>query len=128
MPSSANGMHPTSKVDPSANARHGTIRTPYTVNATSDTAATVAAAKTRAERTRPASLVAGPTGSVRRYDSQGVVLVVAIPTPNWKNATPRSAIAANPAYNRWGSPSSNVRPKRRRRIAGKAIVGTEYPG
>ncbi len=95
---------------------------------TTVTIPTVAAAKTSAERTRPARRLVALTGSVRRYVSHGVVRAVAIPTPNWKNVTVRSAVAAKPASIRSGSPRSNRAPKRTIRIAGKASVGRAYAG
>ena len=54
--------------------------------------------------------------------------LVAIPTPNWKNATVRSAVAAKPAKSLSGSPRSNWRPRTSRRMAGNTTVGTAYAG
>jgi hypothetical protein len=55
------------------------------------TIAAAAAAKTAADSTRPASRWAADTGRVRRNRSQALVRSSAMPTPNWKNATPRTA-------------------------------------
>jgi hypothetical protein len=50
-----------------------------------------AAAKVAADSTRPPSRWPADSGSVRRNRSHAVVRSSAMPTPNWKNATPRMA-------------------------------------
>ena len=86
-------------------------------------AATIAGRRSARRRGRrahdPPAAAAGVTGSVRRYDSHGVARPAAMPTPNWKNATVSSAVAAKPARRRSGSPRSRCRPKSRSAIAEK---------
>src|SRR5439155_24169914 len=59
--------------------------------ATTTTTPTDAAANTIAESARAAMRAPAPTGNVRTYVSHGRARSVAIPTPNWKNATLRTA-------------------------------------
>jgi hypothetical protein len=51
-----------------------------------------------------------------------------MPTPNWKNATARTAKPANDASKRVGSASDRGATKRRKKSAGNAIVGTLKAG
>ena len=81
-----------------------------------------------AESTRPVRRMRGLTGSVRRYASQAVARLVAIPTPNWKKVTVRIPVAAKPISRRCGSPRSNARPRTRSITAGNARVGAAYAG
>ena len=65
--------------------------------------------KSDAESTRAANRVRGRSGSVRTNRSQGDSRSAAIPTPNWKNATARTANPANEASRRVGSASASRR-------------------
>jgi hypothetical protein len=58
------------------------------------TTAAAAAAKSAADSTRPPSRWPPDSGRVRRNRSQAVARSSAMPTPNWKNATPRMARGA----------------------------------
>jgi hypothetical protein len=55
------------------------------------TIAAAAAANRAADSTRPPSRWPADSGNIRRNRSHAVVRSSAMPTPNWKKATPRMA-------------------------------------
>ncbi len=70
------------------------------------------------------SLTSGPTGNVRRYASHGDARSTAIPTPNWKNATPITANPANVAIRAVAASGGPGETKKRKKTVGSKSVGT----
>src|SRR5215218_9973607 len=111
-------------VAPSSTHRRASRAASVVTRATTRTIAAAPAAKPAADRTRAPNRADTPTGSVRRYVSHGDVRSTAMPTPNWKNATP---IAANPAKAAilivaYGPGDGAT--KKRKNTVGKSSVGT----
>src|SRR5215210_8194679 len=88
-----------------------------------DAQANTAADSTRAKRRGPT-----PTGSVRRYASHGDARSTAMPTPNWKKATPIAANPANVAILIVAYGPDDGATKKRKNAVGKSRVGTTYAG
>src|SRR5581483_2029646 len=125
-PRSANGTAPSASAAASAAQRSGESEASVVATATVATRPAEARPKTAPEATRAASRVLSRIGSVLRKRSHGDSRSAAIPTPNWKKATPRTANPANDASRSVGSASVSDRgaTKSRKKSAGKASVGT----
>src|SRR5581483_3999567 len=125
-PRRANGTAPSASAAASAVQRSGESEASVVANAAAATRPAEASPNTAPEATRAASRVLSRTGSVLRKRSHGDSRSAAIPTPNWKKATPRTANPANEASSSVGSasPSDRGATNRRKKSAGKPSVGT----
>src|SRR3954469_20009466 len=124
MPSSANGIVPTRSTSARPTQRPVGSAASVVATPTATTSAAAGTEKAAADRKSASRRAGTPTGSVRRYASHGDVRSTAIPTPNWKNATP---IAANPAKAAilivaYGPGDGAT--KKRKKTVGNSSVGT----
>src|SRR5579862_3055466 len=97
MPRNANGTVPAASATARAAQRGADSEALLTETAVASRSAAAAVANTAADASRAPNRTPGPTGSVLRYASHGETRSTAIPTPNWKNATPMTAKPANVA-------------------------------
>src|SRR6478672_10036957 len=108
----------------SSTHRAGESDTGVTATATAMTTEAAAVANTDAESSRAPILTPTVTGSVRRYVSHGEARSTAMPTPNWKKATPIAAKPANVAMRTSAPEGVPGTAKKTKNNAGKASVGT----
>src|SRR5581483_3175410 len=128
IPSSAKGKAPRPRATASAIQR--AVVSCASVVATAAIATTPAEANpnSAADSARAANRTRDRSGRTRTYRSQGDSRSVAMPTPNWKNATPSSAKPANEANRRVASAFSRGATNRRKKSAGRPMVGTLKAG
>ena len=116
-------MLPASSVVVTASHRDGGNDTSDVASAAAITSVADVSPNASAETIRAVKRAAGDTGRMRRNVCHGDARSAAIPTPNWKNATPSTAKAAYDAIAR-SSGSSSRRPNARKITVRKRSVGT----
>src|SRR5215216_421213 len=112
----------------SSTHRLGSRAASVVIRAATRTIAAAPAAKPAAETTRAPRRAGTLTGSVRRYVSHGDVRSTAMPTPNWKNATPIAAKPAKAAILIVAYEPGEGATKKRKNTVGNSSVGTRYAG